>query len=60
MGIFRTLGPLLGTFGGMGIVVFLGMLCYRMMKKQDTKSVLAALGLCIVCLILGLLLTPNA
>ncbi|MBP0969104.1 MAG: hypothetical protein J5744_03060 [Oscillospiraceae bacterium] len=58
--IFRTLGPLLGVFGGMGTVVFFGMLCYRIIKKQDKRNTLAALGLCIVCLILGLILTPKA
>ena len=58
--IFRTLGPLLGTFGGMGTVVFLGMLLYKIMRKQDKKNTLAALGLCIICLVLGIILTPNA
>lgn len=58
--IFRTLGPLLGTFGGMGTVVFIGLLLFRILRKQDKKNALAALCLCIVCLILGVLLTPKA
>ncbi|MBQ2085265.1 MAG: hypothetical protein IIU19_00920 [Oscillospiraceae bacterium] len=57
--IFRTLGPLLGTFGGMGTVVFVGLLLFRIIKKQDKKNTVAALCLCIVCLILGILLTPK-
>lgn len=58
--IFRTLGPLLGTFGGMGTVVFLGMLLYKIMRKQDKRNTIAALCLCIVCLVLGIIMTPNA
>ena len=58
--IFKTLGPLLGIFGGMGTVVFLGMLLYRIMKKQDKRKALTALILCIVCLVLGIILTPSA
>ena len=58
--LFRTLGPLLGTFGGMGTVVFLGMLLFKIIRKQDKRNTLAALGLCIVCLVLGIILTPNA
>lgn len=58
--IFKTLGPLLGIFGGMGTVVFTGMLLFRILRKQDWKNTLTALCICIVCLILGVMLTPNA
>ena len=59
-GIFKTLGPLLGTCGGMGIVAFSGMLFFRILRKQEKKNTVVALCLCIVCLIVGILLTPDS
>lgn len=58
--MLRTLGTLLVRFGGMGTVVFVGMFLFKTIRKQETKNTLVALGLCVACLILGIVITPKA